>query len=48
MDSSWYINSHRVTAQITKWAKDNGIDLDNLTEVDKALIKLVWSDYGKY
>ena len=42
---NWYINSHHVTFQINKWAEENEIDLDNLTEVDKALIKLVWSDY---
>ena len=43
----WYINDHDVTQEITKWAADNKIDLDNLTDVDKALIKIVWADYGK-
>ena len=43
----WFINECNVTDEITKWAKDNNIDLDNLTEVDKALIKIVWADYGK-
>ena len=43
----WYINGKHVTEQITKWSKENDIDLDNLTDVDKALIKLVWADYGK-
>jgi len=43
----WYINGHHVTDIITKWAEENDIDLENLTEVDKALIKLIWSDYGK-
>ena len=43
----WCINDHDVTQEITKWATDNNIDLYNLSEVDKALIKLVWADYGK-
>ena len=44
-DCQWYINDFYVTDIITDWAKDNDIDLDNLTEVDKALIKLTWADY---
>jgi hypothetical protein len=43
----WYINGKNVTSKIIKWAKDNSIDLDNLKDVDKTLIKLVWADYGK-
>ena len=46
--SNWYINDANVTNKIIKWAENNDIDLDNLTEVDKALIKLTWADYGKY
>ena len=45
--TSWIINGHLVTELIGEWAKDHEIDLDNLTEVDKLLIKLTWSDYGK-
>jgi len=45
--TKWYMNGYDVTKQITNWAKENNIDLDNLTEVDKALIKLTWADYGK-
>jgi len=45
--TSWFINDYEVTEEITQWAKENDIDLDNLTEVDKALIKIVWADYGK-
>ena len=41
--SIWCINDHDVTDEITKWAKDNDIDLDNLSEDDKLLIKLTWS-----
>ena len=43
----WFINGHNVTDIITNWAKENDIDLDDLTEDDKLLIKLVWADYGK-
>lgn len=45
--NEWWINNYRLTNTITKWAEDNGIDLDNLKDVDKTLIKLVWADYGK-
>ena len=44
-NKNWYINNHHVTLQITKWAKENNIHLDNLTEVDKLMIKLVWAEY---
>ena len=47
MKTKWCINNYNVTEEITKWAEENDIDLDNLTDVDKALIKLIWSDYGK-
>ena len=43
----WWINEHMVTKEITTWAKENDIDIDNLTDVDKALIKIVWADYGQ-
>ena len=42
LTNEWWINGHEVTDKINKWAKENDIDLGNLTEVDKALIKLVW------
>ena len=45
--TEWWINDCLVSFIITKWAEENDIDLNNLTELDKALIKLVWSDYGK-
>ena len=44
-DTDWYINDYYVTSEITEWAKTHSIDLDNLTDVDKALIKIVWADY---
>ena len=43
----WNINGLNATDIITDWANENDIDLDNLSEVDKALIKIVWADYGK-
>ena len=42
----WYINDTCVDIIIKVWANDNNIDLDNLSEDDKILIKLVWSDYN--
>ena len=45
--SNWYINDCGVTTILETWAKENDIDIDNLTDVDKALIKIVWSNYGK-
>ena len=45
--SVWYFHGIRDSRVITQWAEENEIDLDNLTEVDKALIKLTWADYGK-
>ena len=41
----WYINSYNVTNKIHQWAKETDIDLDDLKEEDKALIKLIWSNY---
>ena len=45
--SGWYINDCHVTDLITTWSKENDIDLNNSSEDDKALIKLIWADYGK-
>ena len=42
---TWFINNFHITDKISQWAKENDIDLDNLSEVDKALIKIVWSGY---
>ena len=43
----WCVNDIEITEEITKWAKELSIDIDNLSEVDIALIKIVWADYGK-
>jgi len=45
--TEWWINGHDVTKEITQWATENDIDLDNLTEVDKLMIKLTWAYYGQ-
>ncbi len=45
--SAWFINSLNVTDKIQEWAKENDIDLNNLTEVDIAIIKITWVNYGK-
>ena len=44
----WWINGLYVGMVLIPWTKENNIDLENLTEVDKALIKITWADYGKY
>ena len=41
--SYWFIHGRNVTNKITQWAKENDIDLDNLTEDNINLIKLIWS-----
>ena len=38
----WYINGVNVTAEITEWTKENGIDVNNLSEEDKQFIKMKW------
>ena len=43
----WWVNDYPMTKEIAQWAKDADIDLENLTIEDKALIKLIWADYGK-
>ena len=43
----WYNNGHDITDEITEWAKDRDIDLNNLTKMDKMIISLEWGNYGK-
>ena len=43
---SRWINDCDVTPLIKDWAKENEIDLDNLSKDDVNLIKLVWSDFS--
>ena len=44
-DTEWWIDDTNITGKITPWANNVGIDLDNLTDDDKVLIKLTWDDY---
>jgi hypothetical protein len=44
--SEWWINGHHVTAKMIKWAKERDIDLNNLTDLDKAVIMMEWSNYN--
>ena len=44
---NWCVNGYSIMNIIENWAHENNIDLDNLTDIDKALIKLVWADHGK-
>ena len=41
----WWINGYEVTYKIVSWAHENDIDLNNLSDDDKVLIKLTWGDY---
>jgi hypothetical protein len=42
----WWINDYEVTDEIHKWAEERNIDLENLSELDKAVIVLEWSNYS--
>lgn len=44
---SWYINGWEVTTEIREWANELGIDLENLSEDEKLLIVIKWSDYDR-
>lgn len=43
----WYINGYNVTDKIKEWAKERNINLDNLTDIDKAAIALEWRHYDE-
>jgi len=47
-ETEWYIQGLDITYLIKEWAIQHKIDLNHLTEVDKALIKITWMDYPKY
>jgi hypothetical protein len=36
----WYINNKDITDDITNWAKDRNIDLNNLSDDDKMVLKI--------
>jgi hypothetical protein len=43
----WFINGFDVTYEIQVWAKERDIDLNNLSDMDKAVIALEWSNYSR-
>jgi hypothetical protein len=38
----WWINGYLVDNEIHEWAKERDIDLNNLSDLDKAIIALEW------
>jgi hypothetical protein len=36
----WYINGKNITDDITIWTKDRNIDLNNMTDDDKIILKI--------
>jgi hypothetical protein len=42
----WWINGFRVNEQIQEWANERDIDLNNLSDIDKAAIALEWGNYN--
>ena len=47
INTEWWVNDNEISFKIKDWAEELGIDIDNLTDVDKALIKLTWADYDE-
>ena len=43
--NQWWIHGFPVDDLIKPWAEGMNIDLDNLSEEDKIIITIVWSDY---
>lgn len=43
----WVVNGYQITDKITEWAIERNIDLNNLTDDEKLIIKLEWSNYGR-
>lgn len=43
----WHVNGNDINHLIHPWAKIMGIDLDNLTEYDKTLINIKWSEFNQ-
>ena len=39
----WWINSYNVTGNVAEWAKSCDIDLDNISEPDKLLLRIFLS-----
>ena len=45
-DQEWYINDKNVTDKVISWAKSCDIDLDNISEPDKLLLKIFLNGLG--
>ena len=43
-EGQWIINGDKIDTKIRQWAKEQNINLDNLSENDKVLIKLTWDN----
>jgi hypothetical protein len=35
----WYLNGKNITKEITNWAKERNIDLNNMSDMDKMILK---------
>jgi hypothetical protein len=36
----WYINGKHITKEVTIWAKERNIDLNNMSDEDKMVLKI--------
>jgi hypothetical protein len=36
----WYINGKHITNEVNDWAKERNIDLNNMTDEDKMVLKI--------
>jgi hypothetical protein len=35
----WYLNGKHITEEVTNWAKERNIDLNNMSDEDKLILK---------
>ena len=45
-DQSWYIHNEDITNEVTQWAEQCNIDLDNMSESDKLILKIFINSIG--
>jgi hypothetical protein len=45
--NEWWINGYWVDRKIELWALERNIDLDNLSDMDKAVIALEWGNFNE-
>jgi hypothetical protein len=36
----WYLNNKNITKDVTNWASERNIDLNNMSDVDKMVLKI--------